>query len=70
MKLTELRNKTEKDLAKNLVEIKTELHKVGIAVLKGKEKNFRKRMQLKKDYARVMTVLKEKAFLSGIKEHE
>lgn len=60
MNTKELRNKTENELNKQLKDLKKELEGFVTNVLQGKEKNVKKGKFLKKDIARIKTVLNEK----------
>jgi ribosomal protein L29 len=60
MELNELRNKTVEELNEQTKSLKKEVSEVMNTVLKGKEKNFKKATKLRRDIARVLTVLKEK----------
>ncbi len=59
----DLRIKTIKELEKEFKDKKKELEKFSIDVYKGKEKNITKGKFIKKDMARISTVLSEKLFL-------
>lgn len=58
--LTEFRKKSKEDLEKELKNIEKELQKVVSDILQKKEKNVGKSRNLRKDIARVKTLLKEK----------
>jgi len=60
MNIKELRNKTETEIKKQLKDLKKDLEIFSTSVLQGKEKNVKKGMFLRKDIARVKTVLNEK----------
>ncbi|HLB51688.1 50S ribosomal protein L29 [candidate division WWE3 bacterium RIFCSPHIGHO2_12_FULL_38_15] len=64
MKSSDLRNKSEKELKDLIQKTAKELEDVVTDVIKGKEKNIRKIRPLKKDIARLKTLLSEKEFLS------
>lgn len=57
----ELRAKTEKELLKLKGSLKKDQEKLSRVLLEGKEKNVKKAFLLRRDYARVMTVLQEKS---------
>jgi len=56
----ELAEKTEKQLNKILLDTKKDLEKYTLDVYKGKEKNTAKVKAMKRDIARILTVLKNK----------
>jgi len=60
MNAKELRNKTENELNKQLKSLKGDLESFSTNVLQGKEKNVKKGVFIRKDIARVRTVLNEK----------
>ena len=60
MKITELRTKNKKELAKMLVDNKERLRTLKFDLASGKVKNVRAIRELKKDIARILTILKEK----------
>lgn len=68
MNIKELRDKTEKELKDLLKENKSNLIKENQSLLQSKEKNLKITRNLKKDIARVQTVLKEKAILKEISD--
>lgn len=57
MKNTELLTKNENELKEMLAKLKTDLQKTLMDVLQKKEKNVRKSGLIKKDIARVKTVM-------------
>ena len=59
MKATELRTKTKEELNALVKSIKKDIEEVMQNILKGKEKNLKKPHALKKDLARVQTILAE-----------
>ncbi len=63
MNVKELRNKNEQELTENLKKIKTELKDVSASTLQGKEKNVKKAGLLRRQVARLMTLIGEKKFL-------
>lgn len=63
--LTELKGKEIKDLLKTLKEKKGELAKVEIDIKAGKEKNLKKGNNLRRDIARILTIVKEKKILES-----
>lgn len=58
MKLEDLKKKSITELHKALKEARSDLSKLKIEIFEKKEKNFRKVNVLKKDIARIMTLLK------------
>jgi ribosomal protein L29 len=68
MKIADLRSKTKKELRSLLRATKGDIEKTALAMLKGKEKNVKKKMRLKKNYARVLTVLNEKIVLEELEQ--
>lgn len=60
MNLKELRTKTENELNKQIKDLKKDLEAFATNVLQGKEKNIKKGLFLRKDIARIKTVLNEK----------
>ena len=60
MKITELRIKNKKELVKLLIDNKERLRGLKFDLASGKVKNVRTIRQLKKDIARILTILKEK----------
>jgi len=58
--ITELRKKNIDDLKKELEKIKKDKQKVVADALQKKEKNVKKASLMKKDIARIQTVLNEK----------
>ena len=66
MAIKDLRSKSIEELRKVLADVSAEMEKVSQNLIKGKEKNTRKKMQLRKKYARVLTVLNEKKVLKEI----
>jgi len=60
MNIKELKNTTENDLKKKLKDLKKDLETFSSNVLQGKEKNVKKGKFLRKDIARIKTVLNEK----------
>jgi len=69
-KTIEYRQKSEKDLIDMLGGLKKDMEKNAVSILKGKEKNFKRNLFLRKEIARVFTVLTEKKILSQIEKEE
>lgn len=70
MNLTELRKKTNKDILKELNKMKEDTEKYAQEILKGKEKNVCKLRSMRKDCARIATVLNEKKLLKMEEKNE
>lgn len=60
MNLEDMRKKTEKDIEKELDKKRSDIEKFAQQITKGKEKNTSKLRSMRKDYARIATVLSEK----------
>ena len=69
-KTIEYRQKSEKDLFGILEGLVKDMENNVVVVLKGKEKNFKKNLFLRKEIARVATVLTEKKILLQIEKEE
>jgi len=69
-KTIEYRQKSEKDLFGILEGLVKDMENNVVVVLKGKEKNFKKNLFLRKEIARVATVLTEKKILLQIEKGE
>ncbi len=67
MKLTQMRAKTETEIKELIQTMKKDMETHASEVIKGKEKNTTKIVFLKRDLARVKTILNEKLFLKGTK---
>ncbi|MFA6082048.1 MAG: 50S ribosomal protein L29 [Patescibacteria group bacterium] len=61
-KLTELRAKTDKQLRADLANLSADLHKVGMGISLQKEKNTSQVNKIKKNIARINTILQEKYY--------
>lgn len=59
MKIRELRRKSNKELQENLVTSRNKLRDLRFNLASGKVKNIREIKQVKKDIARILTLLKE-----------
>ncbi|MFA6981571.1 MAG: 50S ribosomal protein L29 [Patescibacteria group bacterium] len=70
MNLEELRTKTENEIEKELVKVRSDVEKFAREIIKGKEKNITKLRNMKKDYARIATVLNEKRILARKEKNE
>ena len=63
----DLRKKDQKELTKLLQKAKEDMENLAKEILKGKEKNVAKLRALKKDCARIRTVLNEKKILEEVR---
>lgn len=68
MKLKEVRAKTETELREQIKSMAKVIESHASEIIKGKEKNTSKVGFLKRDLARVKTVLNEKLFMKGSKD--
>ena len=59
MKIRELRQKSEKELQKTLIDLRDKLRELRFNLAGGKVKNIKEIHQTKKDIARILTLLKE-----------
>lgn len=66
MKSQELRSKNIQDLESLLVSKKSEMVINSKNILKGSEKNVKKNLHLRKEIARISTILNEKKLLESI----
>jgi len=60
MKIKEITQKSEKDLQKDLIEIREKLRVLKFDLSAGKVKNVREIRSIKKDIAKILTVLNTK----------
>jgi len=60
MTIKDIRTKTENELTKQLKELKKEMETFVTNILQKKEKNVKKGMFLRKDIAKIKTVLNER----------
>ncbi len=67
MKTSEIRNKTETELKELLQKVKKELSDNRMNWLQGKEKNNKKGLMLRRQIAKIITVIKEAKVLRGDK---
>lgn len=65
LKLVELRQKNTEELRQNHAKMVTDLKDLIITFVKGKEKSNQKIRNMRKDVARILTVLNEKIFLES-----
>lgn len=70
MKSQELRNKSIKELEEMLVSKRNEIVENSKKILKGSEKNVKKNLYIRKDIARILTILGDKKLISMIEEKE
>jgi len=70
LKVKELRTKTEEELAEMIANLKKEIKSAVTAVLDGSNKDTGKSKRLRRDVARIETVLNEKRILSVVAENE
>uniref|UniRef100_A0A7C4TPX9 Large ribosomal subunit protein uL29 n=1 Tax=candidate division WWE3 bacterium TaxID=2053526 RepID=A0A7C4TPX9_UNCKA len=63
----DLRSKTIEELKESLKIAKAEIYKSSSATMQGAEKDRGKSQKLRRDVARIMTVLNEKKILSEVK---
>lgn len=57
MKFKELKNHTEAELKKMLLDLRAQAHEIGVKIRLNQEKQTHKLRQVKKDIARIMTFL-------------
>ena len=60
MKIKEIKQKSEKDLQRDLIEIREKLRALKFDLSAGKVKNVREIRAIKKDIAKILTVLNSK----------
>ncbi len=60
MKISELRNKTKDELEKTLQDLRERLRQLRFDLASGKVKNVREIRKIKKEVAKILTILKEK----------
>lgn len=60
MKAAEIRQKTKDELIKSVKEMREKLRALRFDLASGKVKNVREIRQIRKDVARILTILKEK----------
>lgn len=70
MKAVDLRKKTIEELESTVKDLKKDSQEAVIEMIKGKEKDTSKIGKMKKDLARVVTVLNEKKILAQEDKHE
>ncbi|MFZ5424693.1 MAG: 50S ribosomal protein L29 [Patescibacteria group bacterium] len=66
MQVAELRSKTKEELLEMLDSLKIDYKNAGEDLIKGNEKNLKVQKYLRKDIARVKTILREKEILESI----
>ena len=62
----ELKNKEVKDLTKMLNERKNSLRKIVLEIKTGSEKNIKKGSNIRKEIAKILTLIKEKSIIEQI----
>lgn len=67
MNAKELRQKNDQELSDIKKNLEKEIREVSLNTLQGKEKNVKKAGLLRKDMARILTILNEKKILSAEK---
>lgn len=60
--------KSDVELGKTLIDKKLELEKVLLAISTGKEKNFKKGKNLRREIAQVLTILNQKKLIKAEKK--
>ncbi len=68
MKIKEVREKNEKELSRLLAEKREKLREYNFKLASEQLKNHRERRKVKKDIARILTVLNERRLAREIKE--
>lgn len=68
MKAKNLRQKSIEELNKDLIERKEKIQKIKFDLATKKNKNHREIRQIKKEIAKILTVISEKKFLTDNKE--
>ncbi len=68
MKTQDIRNKTIEEILEMVKENKNEVKKHSLEVLRGSEKNVTKKRLLRREVARLQTVLNEKLLLESSEE--
>lgn len=67
MKAQDIRTKTEQEVKEELVKLNKQLEEVTLNILQKKEKNVKKTRSIRRDIARLKTVVNEKKFkVSGV----
>jgi large subunit ribosomal protein L29 len=60
VKISEIRQKSKTDLNKTFLELSEKIGKLNFDLVSGKVKNVREIREMKKDIARIMTIINEK----------
>ena len=68
MKISEIREKSENELKKDLVEMRNKKAKMRFDISAKQVKNHREARKVKKNIARILTVLKSSAYNSADKQ--
>ena len=66
----DLKNKEVKDLIKMLNERKNSLRKIMLEIKTGTEKNIKKGNNIRKEIAKILTLIKEKSIIEQIEEEK
>lgn len=66
----DLRNKEVKDLTKMLNEKRNSLRKIVLEIKTGSEKNIKKGNNIRKEIAKILTLIKEKNIINEIKKEK
>lgn len=66
----DLRNKEVKDLTKMLNEKRNSLRKIVLEIKTGSEKNIKKGNNIRKEIAKILTLIKEKNIIEQIKKEK
>jgi ribosomal protein L29 len=70
MKTQDIRNKKIEEIVEMIKEAKGEVKNYSLAVLRGSEKNATKKRLMKRDIARLQTVLNEKLLLASTEDKD
>jgi len=70
MKTQDIRNKTIEEILEMIEENKNQVSKHSLDILRGSEKNATKKRLLRRDVARLQTVLNEKLLLASSEEKD
>jgi len=66
----EIKNKEIKDLNKLFIEKRDTLRKIMLEIKAGSEKNIKKGSILRNEIAKILTLIKEKEIINGLKKEE
>lgn len=70
MKTQDIRNKNIEEIAEMIKETKDSVKNLSLGILRGSEKNSTKKRLLKRDVARLKTILNEKLLLSSSEDKD